>query len=258
MSILKNDIRILNGDQRELLTARVFGCFFVAASAFLFLSVPPASADGTPNCLKPASPIERAVCTSGELQALHLMASQGYATYAARRANFDAPMSGMPASHDEWLAEHAPCGEDRNCLRQSYIARLSQLTAALVTFDARANKPVVIAVEPESGGQCNPGTEATGDGSCIQWLNPESRLRGVIVGDRMAFRYYSAFANGNACEVDGLAEKFRDGWRFKGEGCMADIKITNRSLSIESVSNCPHYCGALQYASMTFPLMTGK
>ena len=195
------------------------------------------------DCNKATTETEIAICNDPELSALDEVMGQAY-RLAKISANWMTPQE-LRNSQKAWLQQRNRCGDNFDCLRNSYVQRLEEVSDGVLYINVGRNfTSYFYGGEPVSG-VCPSGTKLADWGQCVSWFRGGPSFRGLSAAGTMAFSYNYVGANAHSCSLSGRADKVNGLWIFQDDSstCALRIEMGATGLSLNPTPECNNYCG---------------
>ena len=202
------------------------------------------------DCNKATTETEIAICNDPELSALDEVMGQAY-RLAKISANWMTPQE-LRNSQKAWLQQRNRCGDNFDCLRNSYVQRLEEVSDGVLYINVGRNfTSYVYGGEPVSG-VCPSGTKLADWGQCVSWIRGGPSFRGLSAAGTMAFSYNYVGANAHSCSLSGRADKVNGLWIFQdySSTCALRIEVGATGLSLNPTPECNNYCGMRAQGAM--------
>jgi|TARA_B100001059_G_C17824485_1_gene580498 uncharacterized protein YecT (DUF1311 family) len=202
------------------------------------------------DCNKASTATEHAICDYPELSALDDIMGETYRS-AKTSADWLTPIQ-LKNTQRSWIKSRNKCGNKFDCLRDSYVQRLEEISDGVFFLTLGRNFASFVYEGDPISGICPPQTQLSDWGQCVSWFRGGSSFRGVSISGAMAFNFDYIGANAHMCSLSGHADKVNGQWIYQDNvsACTLRIELGRNGLSLNPTRQCNSYCGMRAQGAM--------
>ena len=202
------------------------------------------------NCNKASTATEHTICDYPELSALDDMIGKAY-RLAKASADWMTPQK-LKNTQRAWMQSRNRCGDNFECLRDSYIRRLEEISDGVFELALGRNFATFVYEGDPVSGICPAETKLSDWGQCVSWFRGGPSFRGVSTSGAMAFNFDYIGPNAHMCTLAGRAEKVNGLWIYQDDSstCALRIELGQNGLALNPTPECNSYCGMRAQGAM--------
>ena len=151
-----------------------------------------------------------------------------------------------------WIKSRNKCGNKFDCLRNSYVQRLEDISDGFFVLELGRNFATFVYEGDPVSGICPAQTQLSDWGQCVSWFRGGPSFRGVSISGAMAFNFDYIGANAHMCSLSGHADKVNGQWIYQDNvsACTLRIELGRNGLSLNPTQQCNSYCGMRAQGAM--------